>query len=156
MHASSRSLAVIAGTILCMVSSPSRAGEPERTNNREEWKLTRQRDENRIQEPSRWKDVVGHRVAVEGLLWGSGKGLDPHIILHGGLVYIEQGHRADRNGKPVRVVGVLTLRHIKKAPPDVQGYNYDFDAFIVESDEEKILDRVTWPWMEDLGKPTKK
>jgi hypothetical protein len=43
------------------------------------------------------------------------------------------------------------LRHIKKVPPNVQGYEYDFDAFIVKPDEVKVLDRVIWPWMEDLG-----
>ncbi len=129
------------------------AGEAEHTSNKEESKLTEQRGENKIQVSSRWKDIVGHRVAVEGLLWDSGKGLDPHVLLHGGMVYLERDRPTEiqDNGKPVRVVGKLTLMHYKKVPPNVQGYEYDFDAFIVKPDEVKVLDRVTWPWMEDLG-----
>ncbi|MGD0898055.1 MAG: hypothetical protein ABR915_09495 [Thermoguttaceae bacterium] len=127
----------------------------------EEWKLTEQRGENPIRASSQWKDVVGHRVAVEGIVWGSGKGLDPYVVLHGGVVFLDESALSlpqfgvDNNGRILRVVGTLTLLHIKKSPPDVQGYGYDFDAFIVKPEKIKILDRATWPWMEDLGKPVK-
>ncbi|MGA2616844.1 MAG: hypothetical protein ABSF26_04485 [Thermoguttaceae bacterium] len=152
-----RSIVLIVSIVLLATPSPSQAGKPEATNDRAEWKLTEQRGENPIQDSSRWKDIVGHRVAVEGLLWGSGKGLDPYVALHGGLVYLEGSEllRRHDNGKPVRVVGTLTLRHIRKVPPDVQGYEYDFDAFIIKPDEARILDRVTWPWVEDLGRSSK-
>ena len=78
-----RSIVLIVSIVLLATPSPSQAGKPEATNDRAEWKLTEQRGENPIQDSSRWKDIVGHRVAVEGLLWGSGKGLDPYVALHG-------------------------------------------------------------------------
>ena len=59
----------------------------------------------------------------------------------------------DNNGKVLRVVGKLTLSHNKKVSPTVQGYEWDFEAFIIKPEEVKILDRAKWPWMEDLGTP---
>ena len=102
---------------------------------------------------------MGHRVAVEGILWGSGKGLDPHVVLHGGVVFLDKGalklpqFGVNNNGKVLRVVGKLTLSHNKKVSPTVQGYEWDFEAFIIKPEEVKILDRAKWPWMEDLGTP---
>ena len=153
MDAHSRAIAMLVGLVLSTLPSSLSADEAEHTNNKEEWKLTEQRGENKIQVSSRWKDIQGHRVAVEGLLWDSGKGLDPHVLLHGGVVYLEWNRfvGVQESGKPVRVVGTLLLKHFKKVPPNVQGYEYDFDAFIVKPDEAKVLDRVSWPWMEDLG-----
>ena len=155
-----RSIALIAGIALLASPSLSSGGEREQTNDTVEWEFTQQRGENPIRGSSTWKDVVGHRVAVEGIFWGAGtaKGFGEYVILHGGLVYLQGSSfiGMDGNGKLVRVVGTLTLKHNKKVPHDVQGYEYDFDAFIIKPDKVKILDRVTWPWMEDLGKPAQK
>lgn len=123
-----------------------------------EWRCTEQRSGNPVQDSAQWDDISGHRVAVEGVAWGSSdKGLGQHVFLHEGIVYVDGDDvsKLDADGKIVRVVGTLRIEHVKKSPPTVQGYAADFDAFIIKPDSVKVLDRLNWPWMEDLGKAAK-
>jgi hypothetical protein len=154
MNAGFRLVPAIAGIVLLSALAASSACDSLKPDALER-KVTRQQKKNPIQAASRWTDIVGHRVAVEGLAWEQDKGLTSYAILNGGLVYIENKLAFESKGKPVRVVGILTLRHIKKAPPEVQGYTYDFDAFVIKPDQVKVPDKATWPWMEDFGTPGK-
>jgi hypothetical protein len=118
---------------------------------------TCQREGNPLQESYPWEQAVGGKVAVEGMVWGTyHKGIGAYIILENSWVYIERTNSFERlqpDGKLVRIVGTLQLEHIEAAADYDQGYDRDFDAYIVVPDEIIFLDRVTWPWMELLEPP---
>jgi hypothetical protein len=103
-----------------------------------------------------WGDVVGRRVVVEGLAWGAAeKGLGQRVILAEGQVYVENvdylRHKA--NGRLVRITGTLRKERMKAAAPDAQGYGANFDYFVIETDEWRLVDQVTNPWMQEIIEP---
>ena len=93
-----------------------------------------------------FKPLLGKRVSVEGLAWGSGaKGLGERVVLPAGISIYFTGSRYSRlhrNGKLVRVVGRLSIQRMAAAPPGAQGYPEPFDYYALEVESVEVIDEV--------------
>jgi hypothetical protein len=106
-----------------------------------------------------WDDVVGRRVVVEGLAWGAmEKGLGPRIVMDADRVYVRKvdlvKHKA--NGKLVRITGTLRKEHMKGVAdtfPPAQGYAKDFDYYVIDVEDWRIIDQAAAPWMQEVVAP---
>jgi hypothetical protein len=95
------------------------------------------------------KQLVGVKIAIEGLAWGEGaKGLAEHVLLpSGACVYFPEGAviKDFSNGRLVRVTGKLEIRQMMKAPPGAQGYSETFDYYVVSDYQITLIKRVVNP-----------
>ena len=83
----------------------------------------------------------------------------PYVILNGDRVFINREHfRAEDLGKLVQVIGKLRVEHYRPDPRYVVekdgailSFNgaptQAFDYYIIDVQQWRVLDRVTWPWM---------
>ncbi len=92
------------------------------------------------------KPLLGKRIMAEGLAWGEGaKGLGERVVLPTGtpLYFTGSKYREQhRNGRTVRVAGVLTIKKMIKAPRGAQGYGDDFSYYSLEIETIEVIDKV--------------
>lgn len=134
----------------------------------EAWPWTHQPSVNGTKDSKPWSAVVGKKVAVEGIAWGSyGKGIGEYVIINNSeKVYIRNANflNIKAHGKLVRVVGVLERFSVKKAKPSSESLHYQFTqgpppgfvAYFIRPEKLEIIDRVEWPWMKEVGKFAKR
>ena len=93
------------------------------------------------------KPLVGSTVVAEGLAWGSGnKGLGERLTLpYGQTIFLvgSEYKKKHQNGRLVRVVGKLTIQHMKAAPEGAQGYGADFDYYEISVTEFRVIEKVS-------------
>jgi hypothetical protein len=92
--------------------------------------------------------LLGKKVVLDAMVWHRDKGISGRIVLPSGdSVYVEKpwmpsddGIQRQRlpQGKLVRLVGVLSVRQMGKAPEGAQGYSHPFHylSFNLESFKE--------------------
>jgi len=92
------------------------------------------------------KPLLGKRIMAEGLAWGEGaKGLGERVVLPTGTPLYFTGAKyreRHRNGRTIRVAGVLTIKKMSKAPPGAQGYGNDFNYYSLEVETIEVIDKV--------------
>jgi hypothetical protein len=98
-----------------------------------------------------WREIVGRKVAVEGIARTGYHGLgDIVATVDGDEVHLRNVDvdKENAGGKLIRVIGILEkeriegIRHYGDA-----GFAGDFDAYYIRVTEWKVLDRTNWPWM---------
>ncbi len=93
------------------------------------------------------KSLVGSIVIAEGLTWGSGdKGIGERLTLpYGQTIYLAgaEYEKQHQDGRLVRVVGKLTIQHMKAAPTGAQGYGEDFDYYQISVSEFRVIEEVS-------------
>ena len=116
--------------------------------------LTRPRPKNNQKPDGRpWSAVLGKAVRVEGIAWGSiGKEWGECVLIDGGRVYVENADFLNRGveGKLVAVTGTLRLVHHQAAAKGAAGSGSSVDLFQIVHPTWKQIERVEWPWMEEL------
>jgi hypothetical protein len=101
-----------------------------------------------------WSQIVGKKVVIEGIAWEGGKeDIGGVVLLDSARMYIDNGKFSENNaiGKLVRVVGILAVHHIAKAPPDDQGYPEDTDMYYIKNPKWEIINSVKWPWLQEYS-----
>ncbi|MEX0704158.1 MAG: hypothetical protein WD069_18815 [Planctomycetales bacterium] len=103
-------------------------------------------DGRQVQKP--WSQLVGRRVAAEGLAWGAvEKGLGPYLVLPHGRVHVANfdSLQAGAEGKLVRMTGVLRVKRAPRAAPGAAGFDREFDYYSIDAEQWRIVDRVELP-----------
>jgi len=101
-----------------------------------------------------WKDAVGKSIVVQGIAWGGfEKGLGPYVIMNRSVLYVDSTRypAVKLQGRPVELKGKLIVRNVPASKPGAQGYRRSLRVFLIQPTEYKILDRITWPWMQVGG-----
>ncbi len=94
-----------------------------------------------------WQEVIGQRVRVEGIAWGSvEKGLGEYVIMNDAKIFVDKGSFLDKRvyGRTVSVTGVLRLKTV--------GGNSPVRIFIIEDAIVRAIEKVESPWMERANK----
>jgi len=111
-------------------------------------------DENGLADDHIFKPLLGKKVAAQGLAWGSGsKGLGERVVLPSGIRIYLTGSRYSklhRNGRLVRIVGRISVRHMEPAPPGAQGYTGPFDYYALDVESVDVIQEVTHEFPELL------
>ncbi len=101
----------------------------------------------------KWSEVVGKKVVIEGVAWGSlEQGFGEYVLLDGPRVYVENAGFLDKKayGGLVRVMGKLTLEVIPAAKPLSQGPTNEVQIYKLREVTWEKIDRVDWPWMKQI------
>jgi hypothetical protein len=116
---------------------------------------THQRDTGSGTKPEgkKWADIIGSKVAAEGIAWGATeKGWGAYVILESARVYVDGLDllKAKAEGKLIRVTGILAAKRIPAARPGAAGPSREIVIYTIETAQWKLIDRVEWPWLEAL------